>query len=208
MKKFIIFLSIILLYSLVYADQTYIWEDENGLIHITQQPPPENAKTKKVVPYKKNTYTGPPESSRQQPDKITDGIDFNYLYDAGCRKLKGFYDYILSGDVTNYTDKCDEAKKASDFFNRFTNRCSNERNLTASNSRKVIALDGMGRASNIMAEAYIKENKFEEGILSAMKAIYCFTYILKINCDDRIEQLNLNIPINNSPPPPWEDPNL
>lgn len=38
--------------SRLYAQQIYIWTDENGLTHITDQPPPAKAKAESVIKYK------------------------------------------------------------------------------------------------------------------------------------------------------------
>ena len=37
------------------ADKLYTWTDEKGNVHITQDPPPKNAKTTKVMTYQPQT---------------------------------------------------------------------------------------------------------------------------------------------------------
>ena len=37
------------------ADKRYTWTDENGNLHITETPPPKNAKTKDVMTYRPQT---------------------------------------------------------------------------------------------------------------------------------------------------------
>lgn len=44
-----------------YSDRLYTWEDNKGVIHITQKPPPKNTKDVGVV-----TYTSEPEEHRDQ----------------------------------------------------------------------------------------------------------------------------------------------
>jgi hypothetical protein len=39
----------------VSADKLYTWTDENGNLHITETPPPKNAKTKDVMTYRPQT---------------------------------------------------------------------------------------------------------------------------------------------------------
>ena len=38
--------------SSLMADKVYTWKDENGNLHITEQPPPKNARVKNVIQYK------------------------------------------------------------------------------------------------------------------------------------------------------------
>ena len=44
-----------------YSDRIYTWEDNEGVIHITQEPPPKNTKDVGVV-----TYTSEPEEPPDQ----------------------------------------------------------------------------------------------------------------------------------------------
>ena len=105
MKKCIIFLSIILLYSSVYAGKIHIWEDENGFTHITQQPPPENAKIKEVVPYKESTNTGP-SSYQQHKQYRSKELNKEKLRNQGER-----YWADENGDRHIITDSVVEAEK-------------------------------------------------------------------------------------------------
>jgi len=41
--------------SMLSAQRLYTWTDENGILHITEQPPPDRAKVKDVVTYKEKT---------------------------------------------------------------------------------------------------------------------------------------------------------
>ena len=44
-----------------YSDRLYTWEDNEGVVHITEDPPPKNAKNTDIV-----DYTKPPEQPRDQ----------------------------------------------------------------------------------------------------------------------------------------------
>lgn len=56
--KFIVFTCLFLLMGLVsasLADKLYTWTDANGVTHITQTPPPANAKLRDIIPYEPRT---------------------------------------------------------------------------------------------------------------------------------------------------------
>ena len=53
-KRALVTLTIIFLFLLAFSAQAgkvYTWTDENGNLHITNTPPPKNAKVKDVLPY-------------------------------------------------------------------------------------------------------------------------------------------------------------
>jgi len=58
--KFFIATVIMLLFSLLAApllgaQKLYTWTDENGVLHITEQPPPKSAKVEDIMTYKERT---------------------------------------------------------------------------------------------------------------------------------------------------------
>ena len=52
------------------ADKVYTWTDENGNLHITEQPPPKNARVKDVIQYKPEA-----EKTIQQQEQREDLTD-------------------------------------------------------------------------------------------------------------------------------------
>ena len=52
------------------ADKVYTWTDENGNLHITEQPPPQNARVKNVLQYKPESEKTIQEQEHQE--QLTD----------------------------------------------------------------------------------------------------------------------------------------
>ena len=60
MKYLLTWISLLLLFFVtadLSADKLYTWTDEKGNLHITEHPPPQNAKTKDVMSYQPQTET-------------------------------------------------------------------------------------------------------------------------------------------------------
>jgi hypothetical protein len=58
MKYWLTWISLLLLFFVtadLSADKLYTWTDEKGNLHITENPPPKNAKTKDVMTYQPQT---------------------------------------------------------------------------------------------------------------------------------------------------------
>ena len=58
MKYLLTWISLLLLFFVtadLSADKLYTWTDEKGNLHITEHPPPQNAKTKDVMSYQPQT---------------------------------------------------------------------------------------------------------------------------------------------------------
>ena len=61
-----------------YADRIYTWKDSNGVTHITQEPPPQTAKSIDVMDYPAQPAPPPPrpaarDSSNQQQGNLNQG---------------------------------------------------------------------------------------------------------------------------------------
>jgi wobble nucleotide-excising tRNase len=88
MMKFI-FTAAILLFSLfvaplVDAQKLYSWTDENGVLHITEQPPPKGAKVEDVMTYRERT---PEELRAIERSQNMEQRDFDkYLQEEKARE--------------------------------------------------------------------------------------------------------------------------
>jgi len=61
------------------ADKLYTWTDANGILHITENPPPKNAKTKDVMTYQ-------PQTKVQIQKIITDDRREEMQFEAAQKK--------------------------------------------------------------------------------------------------------------------------
>jgi hypothetical protein len=76
-KKFLCFTILGLLFIFINAayltaGQIYTWTDENGNLHMTQEPPPEGAKLKEVTSYSKKPEMQESENQEPQKKEVTD----------------------------------------------------------------------------------------------------------------------------------------
>ncbi|MGD2039159.1 MAG: DUF4124 domain-containing protein [Desulfobacterales bacterium] len=65
MKTYLTGISLLLLFfsnSEIFADQVYTWTDKDGNMHITAEPPPQNARVKDVITYEPRPEATAPDS--------------------------------------------------------------------------------------------------------------------------------------------------
>jgi hypothetical protein len=69
MKTFLTGISLLLLFfsnSEGFADQVYTWTDKDGNMHITAEPPPQNARVKDVITYEPRPEATVPEAEEHR----------------------------------------------------------------------------------------------------------------------------------------------
>jgi len=85
MKYWLTWISLLLLFFVtadLSADKLYTWTDEKGNLHITETPPPKNAKTKDVTTYQ-------PQTEAQIQKIKADERREEMQYQAGQKKYTG-----------------------------------------------------------------------------------------------------------------------
>jgi hypothetical protein len=92
-KRIFVALAVILLFLLAFSVQAgnvYTWTDEQGNLHITNTPPPKDAKVKDVLPYQQKTDDDiRSEKQIEQKEKTEDiKADQEQQLEAAKRKLR------------------------------------------------------------------------------------------------------------------------
>lgn len=117
MKYFLSGITVLLLFSVVSylgAAKLYTWTDESGTLHITEKPPPENAKLKNVLKYQSEPDKDVLKSERRQAAEVKKEIKAMQIKKARQARINA--DRAIR-EANEARVKADEAaRRAKEYF--------------------------------------------------------------------------------------------